>query len=352
VIRSLSLKNFQAWSDVELELSPITVVIGETNAGKSSLLRGLACVLFNAFEGQGMVRQGASVAEVTLETEEGNIITWARGTNVNRYTLDGQLYDKPGRIVPVPVQEALQIYELEFDGETVRLQWAPQMDAPFLLSDSGVKATRMLGVAGNAAVVAQAARLAQQETKDQQDALRSASSQLESLKTQLDGFRELETAQPIADALRLSLTAADAVLLRRKALQDLYNRHTAALPRRDQATAQLAAAKDMAERLKALGVLHQRRDTLLSGVSLASRRERLTERVTLAARLQEAWQQRHRLEELKSLFTNALALQTRADERRDGMDQAVIHLDFCREEHEKLVASMTCPACGRVKEAA
>lgn len=352
MIRSLSLKNFQAWSDVEIELSPITVIIGETNAGKSSLLRGLACVLFNALEGQGMVRQGASVAEVTLETAEGHVITWARGTNVNRYTLDGQLYDKPGRVVPMPVQEALEIHELEFDGETVRLQWAPQMDAPFLLSDSGAKATRMLGVAGNAAVVAQAARLAHQETRDQQDALRSASVQLEGLKAQLESFQDVEAAEPIAEALRGALKASQEVVARRQALRQLYDRHVAAQPRREQATRQLSTASELVERLRDWGALEQRRQVLSSGLPLAQRREQLVGRASNAEQLVEAWRQRHRMEELKTLFAAVQALTVRKTKLREDVDYALVQQAFCYQEHEKLVASMTCPTCGRVKEAA
>jgi DNA repair exonuclease SbcCD ATPase subunit len=352
VIRSLSLKNFQAWADVTLDLSPITVIIGETNAGKSSILRGLACVLFNALEGQGMVRQGASVAEVSLETDDGHAITWARGNNVNRYTLDGQLYDKPGRVVPLSVQDALQIRELEFDGETVRLQWAPQMDAPFLLADSGVKATRMLGVAGNAAVVAQAARLAQQETKDQHDALRSATTQLESLRLQLEAYKDVDLAQPTADALRLAMQAEREVSARRQALHHLYERHLAAQPRREQATSHLQTAQVLTERLKGWAVLHQRRDTLLSGAALGGRREQTSRRLEFADRLRESWQQRQRLEELKALFAATNVVQSRVREQREQMSQAMTQLAFCREQHEQLVASMTCPACGRVKEAA
>lgn len=352
MLRSLTLKNFQAWPAVELELSPITVIIGETNAGKSSLLRGLACALFNSMEGQGMVRQGATVAEVTVLTDDDHTIVWSRGTSVNRYTLDGQLYDKPGRTVPLPVREALQIHELEFDGEVVRLQWAPQMDAPFLLADSGAKATRMMGVAGNAAVVAQAARLAQQESKSQADALRAATAHLTTLQTQLATFEDVDVAAPIAERLRQALDAADDLRRRRSQLEDLYTRQEAARPRKDTVLRQLATAKTLADRLTRWLTVHQKAQVLAAGEATVARGQALVHRSAKAEQLLDAWRQRHRLEELYALFTAATAVQQSLRTRQDQMDHALVHLDHCRQEHDAIVAAVTCPACGRVKDAA
>lgn len=352
MIKSLTLRNFQAWPEVTLPLSPITVIIGETNAGKSSLLRGLACVMFNAFEGQGMVRSGASVAEVELTTEEGDTITWSRGNGVNRYTLNDQLYDKPGREVPPPVQQALGIRELEFDGEVVRLQWAPQMDAPFLLSDSGAKATRMLGVAGNAAVIAQAARLAQQETKNQADALRYATSQHEQLKAKLDAFTDVTLAEPIAIALQAAVEGLEELRTRKATLQELYELQTALLPRREAIQQRLRIADTLVRSLKDWTERSELHARLRVGSAVATRRLQVANALEIVTTLVNAHKQRIRLEELRSIMLQARETHTHAEQLRQNLEQAEFALRSCRHSHESLVSSMTCPTCGRVKEAA
>jgi energy-coupling factor transporter ATP-binding protein EcfA2 len=352
MLRSLSLRNFQAWSKADIELSPITVVIGETNAGKSSLLRGLACVLFNAMEGQGMIRQGATVAEVTVETAEGSTISWHRGQSVNRYQVDEQLYDKPGRAVPQPVQDALQIQELEFDGEVVRMQWAPQMDAPFLLADSGAKATRMLGVAGTAAVVAQAARLAHQETRDNQDALRSAATQLAALQGQAETFGDVAAAEPVAEALRRALQDVADLRERRETLEQLYLRQMASAPVRTEARVRQAHAARLVECLRAWIVVRDRVEMLVAGTDLAARCSTAQQHLGSAETLVALARQRHRLEELKSLFGQAATAWETATELRGSLQIAVDDLHIRRIAHEELVASKTCAACGRVQEAA
>lgn len=352
MIQSLTLKNFQAWDNVSIPLSPITVIIGETNAGKSSLLRALASVLFNAMEGQGMVRHGASVAEVTLETDDNHVITWSRGLNVNRYVLDGHVYDKPGRVVPLPVQDALQIHELEFDGETVRLQWAPQMDAPFLLSDSGVKATRMLGVAGNAAVVAQAARLAQQEVKGRQDDLRAASNQLASLTSQLEAFGDLTVAETLAVGLRLALQSIAELADRRRALQDVHDRHLATQPRRQAVARHLTAAQTLIDRLQRLEILQGRRRMLAEGQVVGQRKSAVSDRLQRATALTERHQALVRSAEIQALFAAYIAANAERSKLQECLDQATVNLSDCRTHHERLLADMTCPTCGRVKDSA
>lgn len=352
MIRSLTLKNFQAWDSVTLDLSPITVIIGETNAGKSSLLRAVSCVLFNAIEGQAMVRHGATVAEVSLELEDGLLIGWARGANVNRYTVGNDVYDKPGRSVPPAVQDALQIHELEFDGEVVRLQWAPQMDAPFLLSDSGAKATRMLGVAGNAAVVAQAARIAQQETKSQQDALKAAVAQRDALSLRLESFKNVEAAAPIAEALRQAVQQLAETADRYRALRELHDQHQAARPRRHRLDQSLQDAEALVDRLQRFTHTTWKLGALVSGQAVLDRRRVLSEQLVLAESLQEAWRQTVRLQEIQDTLISAASIHASKSTLLDNLDLAMEHYDHCYSSHQDLVESMTCPTCGRVKEVA
>jgi DNA repair exonuclease SbcCD ATPase subunit len=352
MLRSIELRNFQAWAHLKLPLSPVTVIIGETNAGKSSILRGLSCVLFNSMEGQAMVKSGANLTEVVVATDDGHEVTWSRGNNVNRYTLNGQLYDKPGRSVPTPVQEALRIHELEFDGETVRLQWAPQMDAPFLLADSGAKATRMMGVAGNAAVVADAARLSQQEARSQQDALRSASTQRTQLAGLLEGFADVAIAEPVASDLRHRLGELERAQQKRGELEAAQRLYESLAPERARVTARQAAAHALTEALTQWRELHLRRSSLEAGAEIAARSRVMDERLATAKALLETWGQRARLEEVRDLCRVYMQVSSGVQVVRQRLVRSEEGRDAAKAAYDEVVLALTCPTCGRIEEAA
>lgn len=352
MITRLRLQNFQAWQSLDLTLSPITIVIGETNAGKSSILRGLACALFNAMEGTGMVRTGEKVAEVELETDDGHRVLWARGAGVNRYTCDGQLYDKPGRAVPAAVQAALQIQELEFDGETVRLQWAPQMDAPFLLADSGAKATRMLSVAGNAAVVSQAARLAVQHHKSEQDAARAATAQRDSLAQQVEGFSDVLVAEPVVRVLTRAIAAYDALVERKALLEKLSAEATRGRDARDVLQARVSVLQKLVEARSRLVNIRETKSVLQDGLQSQSKLTVTQTRVTAARGLAALAASLIRLHEIRTLCQDtAVAVQQREAARRRVHDVDAL-VTQRRTTYQDLVKSLTCPVCQRVADAA
>lgn len=352
MITRLHLTNFQSWTQVTLDLSPITVIIGETDAGKSALLRGLSCALFNTMEGTGMVRAGQNSAEVSLETDDGHVVTWSRGTGLNRYQLDGQVYDKPGRTVPEPIREALQIRELEFDGETVRLQWAPQMDAPFLLADSGAKATRMLGVAGSAAVTAQAARLAQQEVKKEQDAHRAAANHLDRLQAQLASYADVDAAAPIAEALQQVLAQAQSLQTRRQQLQALQQESEAAIARRIALRAQEEKLGALTAALGQRVAIAQRQEFLARGLAAFQGRARLREIADCQAALVEQFRMQARLREIVDICQQVQTLLLRRDGQRAVVAESQRRYDLAASQHRALMATLTCPTCGQIKEAA
>lgn len=144
----------------------VTVIVGETDQGKSALLRALDAVCYNALEGSSFVRDGCDKACITVFTAEGDRVTLEKGPQVNLYRLNDKTFDKIGRSVPEAVQKALGIAELTVDSDSLKLQLQPQLEAPFLVTDQGVRATRFLGSVSKVAVIYQAVKLATVKKKD------------------------------------------------------------------------------------------------------------------------------------------------------------------------------------------
>jgi DNA repair protein RecN (Recombination protein N) len=67
MLSHLSIRNYLLVDSVELDFGPgLTVLTGETGAGKSILVDALALALGDRAEG-GVVRQGAARAEIAAE---------------------------------------------------------------------------------------------------------------------------------------------------------------------------------------------------------------------------------------------------------------------------------------------
>src|SRR5689334_12410955 len=108
-VRKLSLSNFQAHEWLEIEFSPtITSIQGESDRGKSAVLRALRWVCLNDFAGAEFIRRGASEAEVSLRSGK-LVITRKRGTKENTYSLDAHQFKAFGNGVPEPIAQQLKL---------------------------------------------------------------------------------------------------------------------------------------------------------------------------------------------------------------------------------------------------
>jgi hypothetical protein len=149
LIHRLDVINFQSVKKAEVELAPFTAVIGESDQGKSALLRALESVVNNR-AGNDFVTHGASFSSVEVEVDD-HEIAWDKGTNTNRYIADGVVYDKVGRGVPEDVTKLLDLNPASLAG---------QFDRPYLLFESGAEVSQIIGELTNIALLYEAVRLA------------------------------------------------------------------------------------------------------------------------------------------------------------------------------------------------
>ena len=89
----LKLKNFQSWKDQEFKFLPFTVVVGETNSGKSAIVRALEALLYNV-PNDNYLRRGADKLYISFNDTKHEII-YEKKTSP-KYYLDGEAFS-PGR---------------------------------------------------------------------------------------------------------------------------------------------------------------------------------------------------------------------------------------------------------------
>lgn len=329
MIESITLLNFQRHRKLTVELDQfITCLTGDTDAGKSSVLRALYWLCFNRPSGIDMVRHGRKTATVSSRVD-GVVVSRLRSKQTNLYRLDGTDFAAFGQAVPEEVAAVLNVAEINFQ---------TQLDPPFWLADPPAKVSRELNAVVDLGVI--------------DTALSNSAARVRSAKSGLEVCRSREQ-QARADAE--ALKRVPAFLKRVEAAEELDGRI-------QQRRARIASLRSLIEKGRGLERSRQRSSgakaealalkSLWSAVSARRGRvERLRELLSLArtyqARIksvprppdalhQRVLAARARVARLRQLISTARAEEGRLCEANRSITQAT----------EELRAVPNCPLCG------
>ena len=139
-IESVYLENWEGHAKTQVEFAPeaqLTVIVGATDCGKSSIIRALRWVLCNIPQGTDYIRAGASSAAVAITYTDGCRVVRERGKSFNRYRVytPGSAEHKLegfGTDVPLEVSEITGVRPVSIDDLSLNLNLSEQLDAPFL----------------------------------------------------------------------------------------------------------------------------------------------------------------------------------------------------------------------------
>jgi len=122
-LRKLTLRNFQRHKRIEIVLDPkITTIIGDTDTGKTSLIRALYWVTHNRPAGSGIIRKGSLSCRVSLTVGK-TVISRTKGKKGNTYKIGDQTLTAFGNDVPSVVKDCLKIEEVNFQHQFDSLFW-------------------------------------------------------------------------------------------------------------------------------------------------------------------------------------------------------------------------------------
>lgn len=208
MIGRVQIRNFQSLVDLDLELGPLTVILGESNSGKSALLRALRGVASN-ITGTGVITRGRNTAEisvdvdgpdgrpyrVTLEYSKTKATGWFY-TITDLETGASQDYTKLNRGVPEAVTKLLRIAPIK-PGIT-SLNLTDQFDPPFLLKASGADVARVLGELTNVDTIYAAAAQGKKERAKLAATLRTREADLEQVRQRVAAYAQLPAKLKLA----------------------------------------------------------------------------------------------------------------------------------------------------------
>lgn len=133
MIEKLRLQNFQKHTDAKLKLGRVTCVVGESDRGKSSIIRAIRWLMLNQPAGDSVRKH---------DTKQTTVTAWIDGKRVERgkgrenvYRLEKAEYKAFGNKVPEGIATFLNVGDENFQC---------QHDSPFLLHLSSGQISRSL----------------------------------------------------------------------------------------------------------------------------------------------------------------------------------------------------------------
>jgi exonuclease SbcC len=127
MISKIEINNFQSHKHTVIDFdSGVNVIVGQSDCGKSAILRALRFVIENRPAGDSVISHWAKQAEVKLHIGE-NIITRIKGKSKNEYWLNDKVYKAFGQSVPDDIAQVINM-------NNVNIQ--RQLDGPFLLNET------------------------------------------------------------------------------------------------------------------------------------------------------------------------------------------------------------------------
>lgn len=198
LIKSLKLINFQSHKESQINFDEgLTVILGQTDQGKSSIIRALKWVLYNEPRGTDFITAGCRLCRVILEMESGSIIIRERDGQRNRYILiqngEEHIFEGFGNSVPLEIIRAHGIPKIHIDRDaTSAVNLAEQLEAPFLIAESGSNRAKALGRLVGIHIIDVAQRTTLKDLVDAQQRHKLLEKDITVLKDELKSYKDIE----------------------------------------------------------------------------------------------------------------------------------------------------------------
>lgn len=199
----VTVENFQSIEKVTLDIQGFTTITGDSNIGKSALVRAIRFALTNAAGtyfvrhtpqcGKTETRKCKCVSRVHLQSE-GLDLLWEKGDLCSRYVVNGVTYDKPGK-GQLDFLNDLGFSTAKVGSDMAMLQSAPQFKPIFLIDQSGPAIAESIADVSKLQRVNQASKAADRERREVAAALKTSESIVADTKLSLLPFDRLGGVQ-------------------------------------------------------------------------------------------------------------------------------------------------------------
>lgn len=225
MIDTISIRNFQSLTQIDLSLAPLTVIVGPSSSGKSAFIRALRALVGNR-RGTDFITHGERVASISAHLSSSDplrsgTVTLTRSTQTapNSYVLipDDEHhalhpkaeFTKLGGDVPQQISDFLGI-----PTEQIPLAIASQFDKPYLLDAPGAEVARTFGSLTNAHIILNGARESNRQKLSNSQTLRTRSDDLEAIRQRIPEFQALKDQRAALDRAEALIRDAQTIQTR------------------------------------------------------------------------------------------------------------------------------------------
>lgn len=239
-IQEVTIEGYQSHVHSTFRLSPgLTVITGPSDAGKTAIIRALRWFAFNEPTGEaflhtirnpdGTVKEAVDQVKVSVTFDNGVTVTKTRRKGKTTYThsLFPTAWEKAE--IPPEIKETLGLVKQQYGDFETCLNFAFQLDAPFMLSESASVGAKVLGKLAGTEIVDKSISEVNKKTHQTRTDISYADKQIGEIDVSLTEYFDLDQH----DAL---LTAAEAAFKKLKedqgrytelvALMDTYQKNT------------------------------------------------------------------------------------------------------------------------------
>lgn len=143
-IEKVILKNFQSHKYTEVNFNKgLNVILGNSDSGKTSILRGIKWVLYNLPDGDSFITQGEKECAVKVIFNNKVAVSRIKSSSKNQYILskpgeEDMVFSGFGRnVVPLEIVEATGMKQVSIDRrKDAIINISEQLDGPFLLNET------------------------------------------------------------------------------------------------------------------------------------------------------------------------------------------------------------------------
>jgi len=195
VIKSIDLKNFQSHRKSSLKLSEgVNVIKGQSNSGKSSIVRALRWLLLNKPQGGAFKSVFSKPKEAVAVTVDDSrcTVTRFRDPSENGYVVGGNKLTAVRNDVPLEVSSVLNLSEINLQS---------QHDGYFLLQESAGEVARRFNDLAGLGIIDFSIKLANAEVLKETNALSVLKNQLANYEEQIAIYLGLDSVADEVAAL-------------------------------------------------------------------------------------------------------------------------------------------------------
>ena len=231
MIRRIILENYMAHGRTVIEpAAGLTVLVGPNNCGKSAVAHALQTLCYNR-PADFAVRHGEKEASVTVETDDGHVLTWQRRKNVVSYVIDGREIGRLGQGgVPDDLHRYLRMPRIDPPNESGApffVHFGLQKSPIFLLDDPPARAATFFASSSDAEKLLEMQKRHREkvkETKRDHDRLGSEAAGLDRRLEATAGIGDLAEGMTQLEASYRGLAESDRAIASRRELIDRLDR--------------------------------------------------------------------------------------------------------------------------------